>query len=147
MVKSLPTVQETRVQSLGQKDPLEKGMAIHSSILAWQIPWTEESGKLQSMGSQRVGHDWATNMFTFTLRRETTNPLLKGNYLTSNTYLFICKALSHWILKRVLVTKRLFLVCLFLMSPTWRPYPLEYFIRLKQTNKQQPKKSHKSVLS
>ena len=57
MVKSLPIVQETRVQSLGQKDPLEKGMAIHSSILAWQIPWTEESGKLQSMGSQRVGHD------------------------------------------------------------------------------------------
>ena len=50
-----------RVQSLGQEDPLEKGMAIHSSILAWRIPWTEEPGGLQSMGSQRVGHNWATN--------------------------------------------------------------------------------------
>ena len=46
-----------RVQSLGQKDPLEEGMATHSGILAWRIPWTEEPGGLQSMGSQRVGHD------------------------------------------------------------------------------------------
>ena len=55
-VKNLPTMQETQVQSLGQEDPLEKGMATHSSILAWKIPWTEEPGGLQSMGSQRVGH-------------------------------------------------------------------------------------------
>ena len=51
MVKNLPVLQETQVRSLGQEDPLEKGMATHSSILAWRIPWTEESGKLQSMGS------------------------------------------------------------------------------------------------
>ena len=51
-------MQETWVQSLGQEDPLEKGMATHSSILAWRIPWTEESSGLQSMGLQRVGHDW-----------------------------------------------------------------------------------------
>ena len=57
MVKSSPAMQETRVRSLGQEDPLEKGMAIHSSILAWKIPWTEETGGLQSVGSQRVGHD------------------------------------------------------------------------------------------
>ena len=57
MVKRLPTMQETRVRSLGWQDPLEKGMAIHSSTIAWKIPWTEESGRLQSMGSQRVGHD------------------------------------------------------------------------------------------
>ena len=57
MVKRLPTMQETRVQSLGQEDLLEKEMAPHSSILAWKIPWTEEPGRLQSMGSQRVGHD------------------------------------------------------------------------------------------
>ena len=57
MVKHLPTMQETWVQSLGQEDLLEKEMAIHSSILAWKIPWTEEPGRLQSMGSQRVGHD------------------------------------------------------------------------------------------
>ena len=57
MVKYLPAMQETWVLSLGQEDPLEKGLATHSSILAWRIPWTEEPGGLQSMGSQRVGQD------------------------------------------------------------------------------------------
>ena len=57
MVKRLPAVQETWVQSLGQEDPLEKEMVTHSSILAWRIPWMEEPGRLQSMGSQRVEHD------------------------------------------------------------------------------------------
>ena len=57
MVKNLPVMWETWVQSLGQEDPLQKGMAAHSSILAWRIPWSEESVRLQSMGSQRVGHD------------------------------------------------------------------------------------------
>ena len=61
-VKHLPTMRETRVQSLGREDPLEKEMATHSSILAWKIPWTEEPGCLLSMGSQRVGHDWATSL-------------------------------------------------------------------------------------
>ena len=56
-VKRLPTVQETRVQSLGQEDLLEKEMATHSSILAWKIPWTEGPGRLQSMGLQRIRHD------------------------------------------------------------------------------------------
>ena len=56
-VKNLPAMQENQVQSLGWKDPLEKGMATHSSILVWRIPWTEEPGRLQSMGSLRVGHD------------------------------------------------------------------------------------------
>ena len=56
-VKCLPTVRETQVRSVGQEDPLEKEMAVHSSNLAWKIPWTEEHGRLQSMGSQRVGHD------------------------------------------------------------------------------------------
>ena len=53
-------MQEMLVWSLGQEDPLEEGMTIHSSILAWRIPWTEEPGRLQSRGSQRVGHDWKT---------------------------------------------------------------------------------------
>ena len=57
MVKHLLAIQDTRVQSLSWEDPLEKEMAIHSSTLAWKIPWTEEPGRLQSMGSQRVGHD------------------------------------------------------------------------------------------
>ena len=60
VVKNLPTMQETGIQSLGWEDPLEKEMATHSSILAWEIPWTEETGRLQSMGSQRVGHDLTT---------------------------------------------------------------------------------------
>ena len=57
MVKCLPAMRTTQVQSMGWEDPLEKEMATHSSILAWRIPWTEEPGGLQSMGSQRVGHD------------------------------------------------------------------------------------------
>ena len=65
MVKSLPVIQETWVRSLGQEDPVEEEMAIHSSILAWKIPWKEEPGGLQSMGLQRVGHDWATSLSFF----------------------------------------------------------------------------------
>ena len=59
-VKSLTTMQETWVRSLHQEDPLEKGMATHSSIVAWRIPWTEEPDRLQTMESQRVRHDLAT---------------------------------------------------------------------------------------
>ena len=57
IVKCRPAMRETRVRSLGWEDPLEKEMAPHSSILAWKIPWTEEPGRLQPMGSQRIGHD------------------------------------------------------------------------------------------
>ena len=64
MVKNLPAMQETRVQSLGREDPLDKGMATHSIILSWRIPWTEEPGGLQSMQLQRVGHDGVTNSST-----------------------------------------------------------------------------------
>ena len=67
-VKNLPAVQETGVRSLGWEDPLEKEMTIHSSIGAWKISWIDEPGGLQSMGSQRVGHDWA-------------NTLLKGSVI------------------------------------------------------------------
>ena len=61
-VKHLPTMRETRVQSLGWEDLLEKEMATHSSLLAWKIPWTEEAVRLQSMGSRRVGQDLATSL-------------------------------------------------------------------------------------
>ena len=64
-LKHLPGMQETRVWSLGEEDPLEKEMATHSSTLAWRIPWREEPARLQSMGSQRVGHDWATSLSLF----------------------------------------------------------------------------------
>ena len=60
-VKSLPVMRETWVWSVGWEDPLEKGMVTHSGILAWRTPWTEYPGGLQSMGLQRVGHDWGTN--------------------------------------------------------------------------------------
>ena len=65
MVKNLSTMPETRVWPLGQEDPLEKGMATHSSILAWRIPWTEEPGGLQSIGSQRIRQDWVANISLF----------------------------------------------------------------------------------
>ena len=67
MIKNLPAMQETWVQSLGWEDPLEKKMAIYSSILAWRIPWTEEP-----MWSQRVGHNWATNIFSGFLNLDDT---------------------------------------------------------------------------
>ena len=61
-VKRLSTMWETWVQSLGWEDPLEKEMAVHSSTIPWKIPWTEEPGRLQSMGSQRVRHEWANSL-------------------------------------------------------------------------------------
>ena len=64
-VKNLPAMQEIQVWTLGQEDPLEKGMATHSSILASRIPWTEEAGRLQSMGLQTVRHNWVTSTFIF----------------------------------------------------------------------------------
>ena len=72
MVNNPPAMLETWVQSLSWEDPLEEGMATHSSILAWRIPWTEEPGELQSMGLQRVGHNWVTkhtHTHTFSLLR------------------------------------------------------------------------------
>ena len=68
--KNMPATQETQVWSLHREDPLEKGMATHSSILAWRILWTEEPGGPQSVGSQRVRHDWVTNAFTFSIAAE-----------------------------------------------------------------------------
>ena len=66
-LKRLSAMRETRVQSLGWEDPLEKEMATYSSTLAWRIPWTEEPGRLQSVGLLRVGHNWATSLSLYTL--------------------------------------------------------------------------------
>ena len=77
MVKNLPAVRETQVLSQGQEDPPEKGMANHSSILAWRIPWTEQRGRLQVMGSQGVTHSQATSL----LRNQTACPFLLGDHL------------------------------------------------------------------
>ena len=72
-VKNLPAMWETRVWSLGQEDPLEKAMAIHSSIFSFEIPRTEDPGGLQSMGSQRVGHDWETHFCFLIFSKENTH--------------------------------------------------------------------------
>ena len=77
MVKHLPAMWETRVQSLGREDPLENEMATYSSTLAWKIPWTEEPGRLWSMGSWRVGHNWATSLsFSHMNHRKQTSLLI-----------------------------------------------------------------------
>ena len=70
IVKYLPAMQETHVQSLGQENPPEKGTVIHSSILAWRIPWIEEPGGLRFMGSRRVRQDGAANTITFTMKKD-----------------------------------------------------------------------------
>ena len=72
MVKNLPAVQETRLQSLGQEDPLENGMATHSSILAWRIPWTEEPGGFQSMGHKESDMTKQLTLSLFQLDRKST---------------------------------------------------------------------------
>ena len=81
-------MQDTWVWSLGLEDPLEKRKATHSSILAWRIPWTEEPGGLQSMGSQRVGHNWATNMHTHLNRL--WGSWEQGPILNSSFYVWNC---------------------------------------------------------
>ena len=84
-VKNLQAMQETWVWSLGWEDPLEKGMDTDSSILAWEIPWTEESGRIQSMELQSVRHDWATNTFTttYTYIQWNITPVIKRNKILS----------------------------------------------------------------
>ena len=99
MVKSLPAMQDTQVRSLGQENPLETEMATHSSILAWKIPWMEEPGSIQAMGSQRVGQDWAINSFISlhpriqpTLGRVTPQCLFIEN---ENVYKLTCAIQTH----------------------------------------------------
>ena len=87
MVKNLPARQETWIQSLGWEDSLEKGMATHFSTLAWRIPWTEEPGGLQSMGSHRVGYDWATDI-EYTCIKTDISSSLEGNTYISHCWFF-----------------------------------------------------------
>ena len=88
-VKRLPTVQETRVRSLGWEDPLEEEIATHSSTLAWKIPWTEEPRRLQSMGSQRVGHDRAASVSVLSYLL-----LTRTDELVSRLPLYLCPVAS-----------------------------------------------------
>ena len=84
-VKRLPTMWKTWVRSLGQEDPLKKEMVAHTSVLAWRIPWTEEPGGLQSMGSQRGGHDWATSLLSLSCKYYNTVLLCSD-----------CFGFGHW---------------------------------------------------
>ena len=115
MVKHLPTMQETWVQSLGRED-LEKEMATHSSTRAWKIPWMEEPGRLQSMGSQRVRHDWA-NSLTDSLSKKKCKwlpdmkisifqPLLHCSniFLLNSCFLTLCFAISFHLLRAPLLS-------------------------------------------
>ena len=97
MVKNPPAIQETWIQSLGQKDPLEKERATHSSIFAWRILWTEEPGRLQFMGLQRVRHDWATFTFSGYMPRSGTSGWY-GNSIFSflrNLHIFLQSGCSN----------------------------------------------------
>ena len=92
---------ETWVQSLSWEDPLEKEMATHSSILAWKIPWTKEPGRLQSLGSQRVGHDWATSLHFISLHLYCMSPPVHP-YGTAYSSFSIMSSLTFRLLYRLL---------------------------------------------
>ena len=94
MVKTLPAMQETWVQSLAWDDPLEKEIETHSSILAWRISWTEESGGLQSMVLQRIRQNWATNSFTFTI--VDVQPKLQVNNIVIHSFFFFSFIFISW---------------------------------------------------
>ena len=101
-VKRPPAMRETRVQSLSREDPLEKAMAPHSSTLAWKIPWTEEPGRLQSMGSLRVGYDWATSLHPSHVHSSTLNSSFSEHFkLFYNSlpfiFCFLCLMLFYFI--------------------------------------------------
>ena len=85
-LKCLPPMWETRVWSLGRDNPLEKEMVTHSSILAWRIPWTEKPGRLQSTGSQRVGHNWVTSLHLEIWVPINTTGIFSMYYLSSVTH-------------------------------------------------------------
>ena len=129
MLKNLPAMQETQVRSLSQEDSLEKEKAIHSTILAWRIPWAEEAGNLQSIVSQGVGHDRATNTFTF---RD-----VKCNMKTIVNTAVCCirKSLTEKIL-RVCITRRK-KKFFFFLNKTGRKKPVMLLDHSpKKTNKQ-----------
>ena len=117
-VKNLHEMQEIQVWSLGQENPLEEGMATHSSFLAWRIPWTEEPGGLQSMESQRVGHNWET--FTHSLS------ILWNNYIFSLLILFnepnYCSHAQHLQVSTLLDLNPVLLNQLFLIFLSWNQY-------------------------
>ena len=103
VVKHLPAMQETWVWSLGQKDPPEKGMATHSSVLAWKIPWTEEPCRLQSIGLLRIGHNWVTNgctLFTYLLSSRQHIMLTKVRLVKGMVFPIVTYGYESWTIKQ-----------------------------------------------
>ena len=109
-VKNMSAMRETQVQSLGWEDPMEKGMATHARILAWEIPWTEEPGGWQSIRSQRVRHDWVTNTFTFAFIHSEIKTIIKlmnmpsphESYLYLHFFVMVCSRTLWWIISESL---------------------------------------------
>ena len=108
MVKHLPIMWETRVRSLGWEDPLEKEVATHSSTFAWKIPWMEERGRLQSVGSQRVRHDWATSLHFITI-------LWYSLFVYSHLWMWICVMWMWNVLYSHLLVSFIFFMCAFIL--------------------------------
>ena len=124
-VKNLLAMQETWILSLSWENPLEKGMATHTSILAWRIPWTEEPGGLQSTGLQRVRHSWTTNTFTIPtgpLQGQGTVPRHRGHQDRS-LHLLALKPMAHWQAGQALIRHTVKIRQIFSISPTpsWSP--------------------------
>ena len=104
-LKCLPPMWETQVWSLGREDPLEKEMATHSSILAWRIPWTEEPDRLQSTGSQRIGHDWATSLSLSSPNYDSRGD--QGTLLKEASLWYETESYIHWKLRLVSIFHKL----------------------------------------
>ena len=114
MIKNLSAMQETQILSLCQQSPLEKKMAPHSSIPAWIIPWTEKTGGLQSMGSQRVGHDWVTNTLHTDYKSHQLSIWTVGDFLPVFAYQFdLGRYPVHWTWHLLIHISVRFIVCFF----------------------------------
>ena len=127
----MSTMQLTWVQSLGREDPLEKEMAIHSSTIAWKIPWTDEPGRIQSMGSQRVRHDWATSLSLSNICSVQFSFVTQSCPTLCDPWIAACQAslsiinsrrsLRHTSIKSVMPSSHLILCCPLLLLPPIPP--------------------------
>ena len=127
MVKNLPAMQVTWVWSLGQEDPLEKGTPIQPRIRAWRIPWTEDTGGLESMGSQRVRHDWETNFFFNSLRCESKYKWRLADYFDS------FQELEKYSAKQKYRTSRLFIYISIFTQKFWQSINLAHRMKWKSS--------------
>ena len=144
MVKNLPAMWETWVWSLGREDPLKKWMATDFSILAWRIPWTEEPGRLQSLGSQWVRHDYVTNTLTFQLvcvcAAYLTLQVLKDRYLcplqSCSPAVTWCVHAGRWLRGQVSAAKHFYFICChWEASQTFRTFLMKSFKRMADSSK------------